>query len=77
MATCEVCGNDYDKTFELTRGGEAHVFDSFECAIHALAPVCGHCSCRVIGHGVEANGAVYCCAHCASAAGVTGLVDRV
>jgi hypothetical protein len=76
MATCEVCGNDYDKTFELSRGGEAHVFDSFECAIHALAPVCGHCSCRVIGHGVEANGAVYCCVHCASAAGVTGLIDR-
>jgi hypothetical protein len=76
MATCEVCGNEYDKTFELSRGGEAHVFDSFECAIHALAPACGHCGCRVIGHGVEANGAVYCCAHCASAAGVTGLADR-
>jgi hypothetical protein len=21
MATCDMCGNDYDKTFTLTRGG--------------------------------------------------------
>jgi hypothetical protein len=40
-ATCEVCGNTYDKTFTIVAhdGGE-HVFDSFECAIHALAPRC-------------------------------------
>ena len=38
MAVCEVCGNDYDKTFEVRAGGAAHIFDSFECAIHALAP---------------------------------------
>jgi len=37
-ATCEVCGNVYDKCFELKIGGQTHVFDSFECAIHALAP---------------------------------------
>jgi hypothetical protein len=77
MAVCEVCGNDYDKAFEVRRGGETHVFDSFECAIHALAPICAHCSCRVIGHGIEADGRVFCCAHCASASGVTGVADRV
>ena len=76
MATCEVCGNDYDKAFEVSRGGETHVFDSFECAIHALAPTCEHCGCRVIGHGVEANGTIFCCAHCASQAGVEGVSDR-
>ena len=76
MATCEVCGNDYDKTFEVTRGGESHVFDSFECAIHALAPTCAHCGCRIIGHGVEAGDAIFCCAHCASHEGVEGLTDR-
>jgi hypothetical protein len=43
MATCEVCGNEYDKTFELIRGGETRTFDSFECAIQAMAPTCGHC----------------------------------
>ena len=38
MAKCEVCGNDYDKSFTVTMKGTAHTFDSFECAIHALAP---------------------------------------
>ena len=76
MAVCEVCGNEYDKTFELRLAGETHVFDSFECAIHAVAPICEHCGCRVIGHGVEAQGRIFCCVHCASAAGVEGLADR-
>jgi hypothetical protein len=76
MATCEVCGNEYDKTFEIRRNGETHTFDSFECAIHALAPVCAHCGCRVIGHGVEADGSIFCCANCAAKAGVAGLADR-
>ena len=77
MAVCEVCGNDYDKSFEVLLGGRSHVFDSFECAIHALAPGCEHCHCRIIGHGVEANGRFYCCAHCAEASGVRGAADRV
>jgi Rieske Fe-S protein len=77
MATCEVCGNDYDKTIEITQAGEPHVFDSFECAIHALAPICEHCGCRVIGHGVEGAGRIFCCAHCAGAAGIADLADRV
>ena len=76
MARCEVCGNDYDKAFKVIQGGETHVFDSFECAIHALAPVCAHCGCRIIGHGMEAAGAFYCCAYCAHRAGVRGLDDR-
>jgi hypothetical protein len=76
MAVCEVCGNDYDKAFEVTQGGEAHTFDSFECAIHALAPTCAHCGCRIIGHGLEAGGRTFCCAHCASEEGESGLVDR-
>jgi hypothetical protein len=76
MATCEVCGNDYDKAFEVTRAGESHTFDSFECAIHALAPACAHCGCRIIGHGIEADGSMYCCAHCAGRAGVSGVADR-
>jgi hypothetical protein len=50
-------------------GDQPHVFDSFECAIHALAPTCEHCRVRIIGHGVEANGSIYCCAHCARMAG--------
>jgi hypothetical protein len=74
MAQCEVCGNEYDKAFQVTLpGDQPHVFDSFECAIHALAPTCG---CRIIGHGVEANGSIYCCAHCASMAGAESVADR-
>jgi hypothetical protein len=69
MAVCEVCGNDYWLSFEVhTVGGNAHVFDSFECAIQRLAPVCEHCQCRIIGHGVEVEGRFYCCAHCARSA---------
>jgi hypothetical protein len=29
MAKCEVCGNDYDKAFEIRGSGETHMFDSF------------------------------------------------
>jgi hypothetical protein len=76
MARCDVCGNDYDKSFRVTMGGETHTFDSFECAIHALAPSCSHCGCKIVGHGVEANGSFFCCAHCASKEGVTELQDR-
>jgi hypothetical protein len=74
---CSVCGNVYDKAFEITTAGSRHVFDSFECAIHALAPLCTHCSCRIIGHGIEAGKALYCCVHCARQNGEEGLRDRI
>ena len=77
MARCDRCGNEYDKSFTLTLAGETHTFDSFECAIATLAPECGHCGCRIIGHGVEAAGRFFCCAHCAKEFGVKGLRDRV
>jgi hypothetical protein len=51
---CDVCGNDYDKAFRITQAGKTLTFDSFECAIHAMAPRCAHCQCHVIGHGIEA-----------------------
>jgi hypothetical protein len=77
MARCDMCGNEYDKTFEVIMNGQSHVFDSFECAIHVLAPTCSHCGCRIIGHGLEANGRFFCCDHCAEAMGVERLRDRV
>jgi len=76
MASCEVCGNEYDKAFEVKAAGKAHVFDSFECAIQALTPTCAHCGCRILGHGMEANGSFYCCTHCASKAGVNQVQNR-
>jgi hypothetical protein len=66
MGTCEVCGNRYEKAFSVKMpDGGAHTFDSFECAIQKLAPTCAHCKCRIIGHGVESGGKMYCCEHCA------------
>lgn len=76
MERCEVCGNEYDKVFQVLLDGRAHHFDCFECAIHALAPVCQGCSCKIVGHGVEAEGEFYCSAHCARTAGCYGVSDR-
>lgn len=73
---CEVCGNEYDKPLEIVKNGISHYFDSFECAIQALAPKCSHCECRIIGHGLEAGGEMFCCAHCAQHKGVTSVKDR-
>jgi hypothetical protein len=58
MAACDVCGNDYDKTMEITVSGTSHVF-------------------AIIGHGHEAGGSMYCCAHCAQQQGHPKLTDRV
>lgn len=77
MKRCESCGNTYDKTFDVLMDGHTWTFDSFECAIHMLAPICAHCGARILGHGVEHNGTFYCCAHCAKYGGVKGAVDRV
>lgn len=74
---CEVCGNHYDKTFEVVMAGASHRFDSFECAVQALAPTCETCGVRITGHGSEAGGHMYCCAHCAQKKGVTEARDRV
>jgi hypothetical protein len=76
MKPCENCGNEYDKAFQIILAGQSHYFDSFECAIHLLAPECEHCGAKIIGHGVEADGDIYCCAHCANQEGVHEVADR-
>ena len=77
MGRCHTCGNDYDKAFEVKMAGRSYVFDCFECAVHALAPTCVRCGCRILGHGMEAEGKFYCCAHCAQQSGVEEVTDRV
>jgi len=77
MAICETCGNDYEDTFRVIFKNRTYEFDSFECAAHALAPSCENCGCRVLGHGVQFDETIFCCVHCAEAAGVTGLSDHV
>ncbi len=77
MRVCDTCGNSYDKTFTVNTGNLIGTFDSFECAAQAMAPKCENCGCRILGHGVESEGSIYCCAHCARAEGEHDLVDRV
>jgi hypothetical protein len=76
MARCDTCGNDYDKSFDVVKGGKKYTFDSFECALHKLAPICAHCGVRIIGHGLEKDTRMFCCDHCAEKSGVTELRDR-
>lgn len=78
MGTCDVCGNQYAHAFQVTTAaGETFTFDAFECAIHRLAPRCAHCGVQIVGHGIEADGILYCCASCARAEGVTEAADNV
>jgi hypothetical protein len=77
MAQCEVCGNEYQRAFDVVVDGKHHTFDSFECAIHKLAPSCAHCGCRIIGHGIEQGDKMYCCASCARHSGATEARDNV
>jgi hypothetical protein len=76
MAECEVCGNDYEMSFEVHAAGAVHVFDSFECAIHKMAPICEHCEVKVAGHGHQVDGRFFCSAHCARAEGASGVSDH-
>jgi hypothetical protein len=53
MSKCDTCGNDYDKAFQVTMGSRTMTFDSFECAIQAMAPTCIACGCRIIDEGAS------------------------
>ncbi len=77
MNPCEVCGNVYEEAFVVKLKGESLWFDSFECAIHRLAPKCSHCGVTVIGHGIQLNDRIFCCAHCTRSEGHQGAVDHI
>ncbi|MGA3488555.1 Prokaryotic metallothionein [Micromonosporaceae bacterium DT55] len=78
MAVCQTCGNDYLMAFEVrTVSDDVYVFDSFECAIQSLAPICENCQVRIVGHGMEVDGRFFCSAHCSrNAEGVQGEMAR-
>ena len=76
MPRCDVCGNEYANTMSIDAWGRRHTFDCFECAIFALAPRCASCGVPVVGHGVEAEEQIFCCAHCASRQGLHEVRDR-
>ncbi|MGZ3710273.1 MAG: hypothetical protein ACXWQO_19105 [Bdellovibrionota bacterium] len=56
--------------------GKEHLFDCFECAIHALAPECSSCGVKIVGHGVEVDNTIYCSAHCGRLRGEKGFCDH-
>lgn len=76
MARCDACGNEYERSFEISLDGNRYTFDSFECAIERLAPRCEVCDVRIVGHGLEQEGSLYCCAHCARKAGAHEVRDN-
>lgn len=65
---CERCGKRDGALMEIRLRGRTRIFDCFECAIHAMAPAYRHCGSRVIGHGIEGEGRIFCSAHCENAA---------
>ncbi len=73
---CEVCRNEYDKTFVVTMNGKDYEFDCFECAIQSLSPRCASCGVPIIGHGAEAANDIFCSGHCARKRGHQGIRDR-
>lgn len=79
MATCDVCGNEYRHPLLISVEGRPGrgVYDSFECAITGHAPRCAECGTVIIGHGVQADEVVFCCAACARRQGTHRLVDHV
>lgn len=76
MSKCDTCGNEYSRPFAVDMEGRRYVFDSFECAIDKLAPRCQVCGVRILGHGVEQEGSIFCCASCARSAGALELRDN-
>ena len=76
MGPCEICGNAGANPIRVITDDSAHVFDCFECAIHAIAPRCDNCGCRIIGHGVSTVDSTYCCDHCRRVGSDDGLVLR-
>lgn len=75
MGICDNCGNKYENTFTVVMRSKTFEFDCFECAIHLLAPKCKHCGTQIIGHGLEDEVSIYCCASCARAEGTMSLTD--
>ncbi len=73
MGLCTVCGNQSTRTFDIMYEGGILTFDSFQCAIHRLAPMCSHCDCLILGHIVESEAAIYCSALCAQNALAKGI----
>jgi hypothetical protein len=78
MAICETCGKDSRDAFQVSMGGgTAHIFDTCECAIKALAPKCAQCGGRIAGESAHPNATVFCSAKCAASAAESTSLEKV
>ena len=77
MTRCHTCGNEYERSIQVTLEGKAYTFDCFECAIHMLAPRCESCGCRILGHGIQSDDHMFCSSHCARVRGIQGVATHV
>jgi hypothetical protein len=68
MPTCATCGHEVSQAFQISTHADGLVFDTFECAIHRLAPHCPTCGCAILGHGFGSRDALYCSYGCAEEA---------
>ena len=65
MAICEVCGNEYDKPFQVWRNGRLMKFDRVDCAIKVMRPACAGCGAHIMGRSIEVDREMFCSLSCA------------
>jgi len=64
MTKCETCGSQTGDLFEVVKGGVSRTFDSFECAIEAMARPCENCGCLITGNDAVEGASIFCCSAC-------------
>lgn len=64
MSKCETCGNPNGQFFEVVKDGKTRTFDSFDCAIEAMASPCENCGCLITGIDSVGVNARFCCSAC-------------
>jgi hypothetical protein len=65
VAICEVCGNEYDRPFQVWRNGRLMKFDRVDCAIQVMRPACAFCGAHEMSRGIEVDGEMFCSLGCA------------
>lgn len=64
MSKCETCGNQNGQLFDVVKNGETRTFDSFDCAIEAMATPCDNCGCLITGSDAIEGDTRFCCSAC-------------
>ena len=66
MSKSETCSNQNSPFFEVvvTKDGVTRTFDSFDCAIEAMAPPCENCGCLITGSNSVEVDTEFCCSAC-------------